>query len=80
MDKKILLSRLNAIFIEVFDDDTISLSEEITANDIEKWDSLNHIHLVMFIERDFDVRFTTEEIQSWIRVGDIMDSLLKKDE
>jgi len=73
--KQEILKQLNGIFKDVMDNDKIVLSETSTANDIEEWDSLNHIQLVVAIEKHFKIRFTTQEIQQWKNVGDIYDSV-----
>lgn len=77
MEKAELLKRVNDIFIDVLDDDSIILTYETTADDVEDWDSLNHIQLVVAIEKEFKVRFTSKEIQSWQNVGEMLDCILK---
>jgi len=52
-------NKLEKIFRVVFDDEEICINDEMTADDIEEWDSLMHIHLLIAIEKDFDVRFST---------------------
>ena len=63
------------IFRDVFENDEIEISETTVAADIPEWDSLNHIYLVVAIERHFKVKFTTLQIQSWQCVGDIITHL-----
>ena len=60
------------IFRYVFENDEIEISETTVAADIPEWDSLNHIYLVVAIEKYFKVKFTTHQIQSWQSVGDII--------
>jgi acyl carrier protein len=60
------------IFRDVFENDEIVISETTVAADIPEWDSLNHIYLVVAIEKHFKVKFTTHQIQSWQSVGDII--------
>ena len=60
------------IFRDVFENDEIEISETTVAADIPEWDSLNHIYLVVAIEKHFNVKFTTHQIQSWQSVGDII--------
>lgn len=72
------LKQINEIFIEVLEDDSIVLSRETIAEDVEDWDSLNHIHLVVAIEKHFKIRFTSQEIQSWENLGEIIDCLESK--
>jgi len=69
-------ARLTEIFREVFDDESIEISNEMTAKDVEEWDSLNHINLIVAVERKFKVRFTTKEVTNVANVGEFI-ALLK---
>ena len=69
-------ARLTEIFREVFDDESIEISNEMTAKDVEEWDSLNHINLIVAVERNFKVRFTTKEVTNVANVGEFI-ALLK---
>jgi acyl carrier protein len=69
-------ARLREIFREVFDDNSIEIRDEMTAQDVEEWDSLNHINLIVAVERNFDVRFTTKEVRNLANVGEFI-ALLK---
>jgi acyl carrier protein len=60
------------IFREIFENDEIEISETTVAADIPEWDSLNHIYLVVAIEKHFKKKFTTHQIQSWQCVGDVL--------
>jgi acyl carrier protein len=73
-----ILEQLNDIFIDVLENDDIVLTEETTAADIDEWDSLNHIQLVVAIEKHFKIRFTSKEIQSWKNVGELVNSISQK--
>jgi acyl carrier protein len=66
-----IIVKLNEIFKEVLDNQSIALTAATTANDIEEWDSLNHIHLVVEIENHFNISFTAAEMQSWKKIGDL---------
>ena len=78
MKKEEIIKEITPIFLDVLDVDKIDLTEETTANDIEEWDSLNHIQLVVTIEKYFNIKFTSQEIQSWVNVGDMCDTIISK--
>ena len=75
MDKSEILKKVNAIFVDVLDNENLVLTDITTANDVEDWDSLNHIQLVVAIEKEFKIRFTSREIQSWGNVGEMVNSI-----
>ena len=64
--------RLSEIFQDVFDDDSIILTPELSAKDVQGWDSLTHIRLILAVERAFKVRFSTSEISRLQSVGDLV--------
>lgn len=70
-----IIKEVNDIFIDVLDDQDIVLSPETKADDIEEWDSLNHIQLIVAIEKHFKQRFTSSEIQNWKNVGEMCDAI-----
>ena len=78
MDRSSILEQLNEIFIDVIDEEKINLNEALTAKEVEGWDSLTHIQLVVAIERHFKIRFTSKEIQEWKNVGALVDSINSK--
>lgn len=78
MTKEIIKEQLETIYREVFDNDEIVLKEEMTANDIEEWDSLTHLRLIMQVEKTFKVKFTTSEMKKMNNVGVLIDFVLKK--
>ena len=74
-----MINKLNEIFEDVLDlDETPCLSDETTANDIDEWDSLAQIQLVVAIEKAFGIKFTAKEMMSWNNVGEMIDSILSK--
>jgi len=78
MEKKEILEQLNKIFIDILDNESININDNTTAEDIEEWDSLNHIQLVVAIEKHFNIRFGSREIQSWNNIGDLILSVYEK--
>ena len=73
-----LLERLNEIFCEVFDDDDIKITPEMTANDVDGWDSLSHVNLIVAIETKFNIRFTQKELLTFKNVGDLLNCIRSK--
>ena len=73
-----VLEPLTEIFREVFDDDEISLSREMTADDVDGWDSLSHVNLIVTIETRFNIRFSQKELLTFKNVGDLMGSIESK--
>ncbi len=73
-----IFEKLNEIFIDVFDLDECELSDETSADDIEEWDSLSHIQLIVAIEKKFKIKFTSLEIMKWKNVGDMVNSMEEK--
>ncbi|WP_294199242.1 acyl carrier protein [uncultured Chryseobacterium sp.] len=78
MDRNEVLEKLTPIFREQLDNEDIVLNAETTAEDIEEWDSLSHIQLIVAIEKALEIRFTSAEIQSWNNVGEMIDSIISK--
>jgi len=73
-----LLQRLNEIFREVFDDEDIDITPEMTANDVDGWDSLSHVNLIVAIESKFKITFSQKELLTFKNVGDLLNSIRGK--
>ena len=73
-----ILDELQPIFHDVFDDDSIVVTEETNASIIEEWDSLSHIRLVAAIEKHFAVKFALGELQGLKNVGDMIELIQEK--
>lgn len=78
MERQIIFEKLNEIFIDVLDLDEIELTDATNANDIEEWDSLSHIQLIVAIEKSFGIKFTSLEIMKWKNVGEMVNSIEEK--
>jgi acyl carrier protein len=72
VERSQILKEVNEIFIELLEDEGIVLDETTTAADVDGWDSLTHIQLVVAIEKHFKLRFTAMEIQGWQNVGEMV--------
>lgn len=69
---------LNEIFRVVFDDDSIQIKPEMTANDIDGWDSLSHVNLITAVEARFKIRFTQKELLTLKNIGDLYKTIESK--
>ena len=78
MERKEIFEKLNEIFCDVLDLDEIKLTDSSCADDIEEWDSLSHIQLIVAIEKAYGIKFTSLEIMKWKNVGEMVDSILSK--
>ena len=78
MERKEIFSKLNEIFINVLDLEECELTDETSANDIEEWDSLSHIQLILAIEKSFKIKFTSLEIMKWKNVGEMVSTMEEK--
>lgn len=72
------METLNGIFQTVFDDDSLRISAEMTANDIDGWDSLSHVNLITAVEMKFRIRFNQKELLTLRNVGDLARSIEEK--
>ena len=73
-----ILEAVTTIFREVFDDDDITIAPAMTANDIDGWDSLTHVNLIMALEARFNIKFSQKELLSFKNVGDILSGIQSK--
>ena len=78
MDRQEIMERINVIFRDVFDDDTLVIVDSTNAEDIEDWDSLEHINLIMAMEKDFDLKFNLKEVGELANVGEMADLIERK--
>jgi acyl carrier protein len=74
----VTLEVLNDIFRRVFEDNSLVITRSTTANDIEEWDSLTHMNLIMVLEKQFKIKFSLSEIENLSSVGDLVDLIDRK--
>jgi acyl carrier protein len=78
MRTDVSIDQLTEIMRDVFDDDSITASEDMTADDLEAWDSLSHIRLIVSIEKRFKIKFTSAEVEKLRNVGDLLHAIQAK--
>jgi acyl carrier protein len=72
MSVHVTLDQLKKIMRDVFDDDSIDPTEVMTAEDVDGWDSISHIRLIVSIEKQFKIKFTNAEVEKLRNVGDLL--------
>lgn len=77
MDREEVFKRLTDVFRDVFDDEEITLNEETTADDIEDWDSFEHINLVVAVEEEFSFKIPMGKVVTMKNVGEMVDIILE---
>jgi acyl carrier protein len=78
MGVHVSIDALTDIMRDVFDDDDITPTEAMTADDVEAWDSLSHIRLIVSIEKRFNIKFTNAEVEKLRNVGDLLRAIESK--
>ena len=78
MTREEVFEKMNEVFRDVFEDDDITVTDETTADDIDDWDSLEHINLINAMETEFGVKFSMGEIVSLKNVGEMADLIISK--
>ena len=78
MTREEIFKKLDEVFQDVFDDEEIHVTDATTADDIEDWDSLEHINLVVAIENCFNVKFNMNEVTTMKNVGEMVDIILER--
>ena len=78
MTEEQVLNKLKHIFKEVFTNVKIDVTRELSAADVDEWDSLAHINIIIAIEKEFKISFLLEELDNQKKVGDTIDQILKK--
>ena len=78
MEKSEILNEVNLIFQEVLDDQNIIIIYDSSSENVDDWDSLAHIQLIVAIEKKFKVKFTAKEMVEWKNVGEMIENILNK--
>lgn len=78
METREIFNQLSEIFRDLFEEESLTLTSHTTAIDVEGWDSLSHIQLIVAIEKKFKIKFSSREILSWKNVGELMESIQAK--
>ena len=78
LTKEQIYEALNEVFQDVFDDESITVDPATTADDIEDWDSLEHINLVVAVEKRFGMKFTMGEVTGMKNVGEMVEIILER--
>ena len=75
MNRNEIIEKLTAVFHEVFNDNNIVLRDDMTANDVENWDSLTHMLMITKVEEVFGIKIKLKELNSLKNVGDILECI-----
>lgn len=78
MTRETVYEKLNGVFRDVFDDEEIEVNDSTTADDIEDWDSLEHINLIAAIEQEFGIKFSMGQVVTMKNVGEMVDIILSQ--
>lgn len=78
MSREEIYVRLNNVFRDIFDDDSIVVNDKTNSNDIEDWDSLEHINLIVAVEQEFKIKFNMKEVTTMNNVGEMVDIILSR--
>jgi acyl carrier protein len=78
MGKEEIVNKLTPVFRKVFSDNSLMLTDELSAVDIEKWDSLSHMLLISEIENEFAIKFKLKDLNRMANVGDMIAILASK--
>ena len=78
MTREDVYETLNGVFQDVFDDESIEVNDETTSEDVDGWDSLEHINLIAAVEQEFGVKFSMGQVVSMKNVGEMVDIILSQ--
>jgi acyl carrier protein len=78
MEREIIVEKLTGIFRKVFNEDSLIITDELTADAVERWDSLSHMLMISEVENEFSVKFKLKELNKMKNVGDMIDIIISK--
>ena len=78
MEDKEVIEKLTQIFREVFSDNAIVLRDDMTADDVERWDSLSHMIMITTVEKEFGIKFKLKDLNKMKQVGDLISIIESK--
>lgn len=78
MEKSEIESRLTPIFRDVFNDDALVVTEDMTAAEVPTWDSLSNINMIIAVEKTFGVKFSIKDVRNLKNVGELLDLIKRK--
>ena len=78
MERQEILKKLEKIFRDVFDDDLLGLSEEMSSKDIEDWDSLHQISILVAAEDEFDIKLAISDTRNLKNIGSLVDLIIQR--
>jgi acyl carrier protein len=78
MEREIIVEKLTGIFRKIFNEDSLIITDELTADGVERWDSLSHMLMISEVENEFSVKFKLKELNKMKNVGDMIDIIISK--
>ena len=78
MERDKVMPRLTEVFRDIFDDSKLVINDSTTSNDIDEWDSIEHINLVGAVEQEFSMRFKMKEVSGMKNVGEMVDIICER--
>jgi acyl carrier protein len=78
MDNSDIVARLTPIFRDVFNDNTLVVTDKLNAADVATWDSLSNINMIVAVEKTFDVKFSIKDVRNLENVGELLELIKRK--
>jgi acyl carrier protein len=78
MERQTIVEKLTGIFRTVFNEDSLIITDELTADDVERWDSLSHMLMIADVETEFSIKFKLKELNKMRNVGDMITGIMSK--